>query len=88
MEQLREHARLMESGMGLNQLVKVRYWRAAINRTFVHVTMCMFNVSAATMIIVRGCCRQPYIVLKWLPGYRNDRNSEATSKCRAGCRSL
>ena len=25
MEQVREHARLMDSGMGLNQLVKVRH---------------------------------------------------------------
>ena len=44
MEQLREHARLMESGMGLNQLVKVRYWKAAINQTFVHVTVCIVNL--------------------------------------------
>ena len=86
MEQQREHARLMESGMGLNQLVKVRYWRAAINRTFVHVTMCMFNVSAATMIIVRGCCRQPLFCFEMAATM--ERTSEATSKGRAGFRSL
>ena len=55
MEQQREHASLMDSGMGLIQLVKVRFWRAAINRTFVHVTICIVNVCVAFVHAVYAC---------------------------------
>ena len=42
--------------------------------------------SAATMIIVRGCCRQPLYCFEMAATM--ERTSEATSKGRAGFRSL
>ena len=54
MDQLREDAKLTDSGVGVCQLVKVSYWNAVYNCVNVHWTACLIN-----SLPVHGACVHP-----------------------------
>ena len=65
MEQLREPARLTDSGVEVYQIVKVRYWNVSmINYSFLRILCHLYNVHCLCLYIIIILCHHIVQVAK------------------------